>query len=346
MAEAHSEGGELAGDAPDPSVSRTILNPRGMRCLLCAYDLSGIPADARCPECAAEISHTRQLLLSSQPEHTLRRLQRGTLAMLIGVGVQLVFGGVGSVAPGLLLMRGSGGVNTTALAIMSAVLSLVGLGMHATIAWGHWGVTTPLAGTVPAEWSRNGARVAVRTLTVILLVIAMGNLALGMYFVLDPNTSTIFDPNATSASAAMLYGGTMIAMSILGVLATAGEFLRFVFSSVYLGALSRRVPDPGTSRIARNVARFSVYLVVGSFAIGVVVFAGLYFASGWISAGVAAGIVGVCLFGGVLLVGVSALTLLILWVVAYAKFASSVSQIRKELARARRESAQIGAVAP
>lgn len=297
MAEAHSEGGELAGDAPDPSVSRTILNPRGMRCLLCAYDLSGIPADARCPECAAEISHTRQLLLSSQSEHTLRRLQRGTLAMLIGVGVQLVFGGVGSVAPGLLLMRGSGGVNTTAL-------------------------------------------------TIILLVIAMGNLALGMYFVLDPNTSTIFDPNATSASAAMLFGGTMIAMSILGVLATAGEFLRFVFSSVYLGALSRRVPDPGTSRIARNVARFSVYLVVGSFAIGVVVFAGLYFASGWISAGVAAGIVGVCLFGGVLLVGVSTLTLLILWVVAYAKFASSVSQIRKELARARRESAQIGAVAP
>lgn len=346
MTQPPSEGGAATAGSTTPSATRETMNPRGMRCLLCAYDLSGIPEDACCPECAAEISHTRQLLLSSQPAKTLRRLQRATVTLLIGVGAQLVFGGVGSIAPGVLLMRSAGGVNTMALAILSGVMSLVGLAMHATIAWGHWGVTTRLEGNVLNSWSRNGARVTVRALTVLLLTVALVNLALGMYFVLDPRTSAIFNPNATSASQSLMLGGTMISMVVLGVLATAAEFLRFVFSSVYLSALARRVPDPGTSRIATNVARFSVYLVVASFAIGVVVFAGLYFASGWISGGVAAGIVSFCLLGWILLVGVSGLTLLILWIVAYAKFASSVSQIRKELARRDREVAQLGATTP
>lgn len=332
MAEAPSEGGELAGDAPDLSVSRSILNPRGMRCLLCAYDLSGIPSTACCPECAAEIAHTRRLLLSSQPARTLRRLQRGAVVLLIGVGVQAVFGGVGNIAPAILLMRSAGGVNVAALVALTAALSLFGIAIHATVALGHWGVTTPLSGEAPAEWSRNTTRVSIRVLTIGLLVLAVASLAMGLHFMLDPRTAAAFGSSPSSAPPTLMSGVGMGLMIGLGVLTALCEFARFLLSAMYLGALARRVPDPGTVKIARGVVRFSLILVICMIILGIVVACGLLLASGLLSPGAAAAIIGVCFFGGVLVVSLSTLTLFVFWIVGYAKFASALSQVRKEAA--------------
>lgn len=72
----------------NPDVSLSV--PPGTRCAVCDYDLSGLTADALCPECGSPIrsspalSADRVLLLSSVPPVQVQSLRAGLTLICVG----------------------------------------------------------------------------------------------------------------------------------------------------------------------------------------------------------------------------------------------------------------------
>lgn len=332
MTQPPSEGGAAIQSPAAPPTARPTHNPRGLACLMCAYDLSGIPADARCPECSAEVAHTRELLLASQPAPTLRSLQLGAFIVIIAVGVQFVFGGVASVAPAMMLVPAAQG-GDLAMLVLTALLALFGIAIQAAIALGYWRLTTRLTGDVPREWARPAVRAWLRAITAIILTLTIANMVAGAIVMRSATSQGVFSPGANPPDPIVFAESGWVALMVMSVAASIAEFIRFVLGSLYLGALARRVPDPGTRKLAVAVARISVYIAVGVTGVAILAFAGAIFGSSLFSSSLGAGLFAFGFFGGVLVVGVGGLTLFILWIVAFAKFGASVLQIRKRLAR-------------
>lgn len=324
----HTEG------EPNPAASTAAIyvGHHWRRCLFCGYSLLGLSDDARCPECAEPVSRSVALSLASQPPGTLRRLQQGALCVLVAVGLQLLVGGMTGFAPMLLLAPMLGG-DPVVFIILAAAFGLFGLALQVAIAWGYWRLTSALHGDAPRDWVAPRLRSSIRVMTVAMLVLVLMMLGCGALVALHPDTRSMLSEEAAPAPRAS-WIGAMIAFGSSMLLLSIGEFLRLIVGSLYMATLARRAPDPKARATARAAARIGVWLMGGTVIIVLLtVIAGLAASSGQSggASGAAAAIAGI-LSGILTLVGTLAtFGLIIVWIVAYAMFIGSLSQIRASL---------------
>jgi hypothetical protein len=253
--------------------TETILEHRGAiavdkTCRRCGYNLRGLSADGRCPECgtAVAISLEGDLLRYAAPRW-VERLGRGSRFILNGLSAALLF----AIATGILNTATFGGPTGTkslaieALTAICEVALLIGL---VAAYCGTWMMTAPdptRAGEDRYATSRKLVRIA--------LLIGLANVAV------QEGLAAISAPSAVDTL-----------MSLIDTLANVAALVGWLAYLRYLAKLALRIPDEGLSKRARFL--FGAFLLVPLSGVFLAVMAGLLVALG--TGGGASGL-GVCL---------------------------------------------------
>lgn len=180
-------------------------------CARCGYNVRGLRADGLCPECGTPIARSLQgnLLRFADPAW-LDKLRFGVALRLWNILVSVLAGIGGGVARGL-------GISVAPIlaGIVAAILALVAT----------WCITAPEPNIATSE-DPMSLRRFIRACAVIGAIGGVANQIL---------TSGSM-PGAVPAGSMVLVAVLVVALAIIGIVATFGEF-------VYLRRFARRVPD-------------------------------------------------------------------------------------------------------
>lgn len=166
------------------TVSAPQATSEGCLCLNCGYDLAGLSAEDRCPECGSPVERSLRgaMLIYSSPEY-LKKLHTGLFLIQLGIILTVLltvvgaFVGIFAAAAGFGAAPGGGGAAAgTAVNAFTLASSLLGIGVAFVSLAGWWLFTTPDPALSQQEtgksarlWVR-GAVVARAAMSVVQLV--------------------------------------------------------------------------------------------------------------------------------------------------------------------------------
>ena len=205
-----------------------------LACRKCGYNLRGMDATGRCPECGTPVGYSVQgdLLRFSDPEW-LRGLRIGTWLILLGVLVAIV-----AAVLRVVLVRSVGA--------QSAIAPLTTILTHGLIVFGTWKLTeADPSGLGEDDYG------AVRRFIRVALLIGIAGTALQLF------TSRMSLPDVAAKSVVVINAVT----GLIGIAGFSGQL-------VYLGRLARRLPDDRMASRARSLAwwigvTYSLILLIG-----------------------------------------------------------------------------------
>jgi hypothetical protein len=200
-------------------------------CRKCHYNLRGLNAGGVCPECGTPISFSMQQdQLEFCDPHWLDKLHRGTVLVLIGIGIAVLGGVVGGLLGG---SRRGGDAQPITL--------VIGLATYVCNLIGSWLMTEPDPSGLGED--RYGTSRKIIRFTLLAGVVAQA-------IELVTAVVTISSEVAT----ALLVVGVL-----LGIVGLVGFYAQFL----YLAQLARRIPD---DRLAAR-ARFLMWAFTASYAV-------------------------------------------------------------------------------
>lgn len=251
----HDEGADHE-PSPPPGPGPVVTDP--LYCLRCGYQLRGLHASGRCPECgtAVELSLAEPTLAAATPEY-LASLARGLRLILAGLVALVVITVVGMfLFPAVVGLGGvPGGGNPAAvmgtLQIVHVISSVVNLAVALVLAAGYVLYTAPDPREVAHETTTTARRV-VRAAVAAQVVIAVVTLPLqGMVVT-----------GAAGPAMVLLVAG----VGLLGSVAWAAQY----FATLrYTRWLATRVPDDWILRRTKvYMWLLPVLVTVGSIACG------------------------------------------------------------------------------
>lgn len=228
-------------------------------CLICGYDLAGLPAEGSCPECGAPAVQADGALLRHAGQGFLRELERGSRLALLASWLRLIL----QVLAAATAMLPDPLDKFSVATVLTAILSI---GVAAIGAVGWWRLT------VPPPWAAGDAMEARRRfLRQMVLAFLAVSIVIAIAGQIGSAVSTV-DPTSTSLGAV----GDAI-MSALGMAAALVSILTYVAGVRFLAPFCERLGDDRLYRSARRL-RWTIPLAlvaVGSLA-ALAGFAGLY----------------------------------------------------------------------
>ncbi len=187
-------------------------------CIICGYDLKGLPRDGVCPECGTPVeqSYLPDLLHNRSPQY-LQQLRSGLSFVLNGILVW-VFLIIASVVVAVAGLSGLG---------IEILLALAGTGCSLAIMLGWWKLTTPDPGKPDASadlLSRRLIRIAVSVQLAATVFSLIPQFAIGQ--TLAPGMTAI-----------------VVLAFALSLLSMVAWVVQFFAAMQYVRWLARRVPD-------------------------------------------------------------------------------------------------------
>lgn len=197
---------------------------RDVACIRCGYNLRGLPAEGRCPECGSGVLQSlRGDLLQFQHPAYVRRLAAGAALVLWGLLA------MGACALGVVAALAWSPADTLSLHALLYGLVILAGALAVTGAW----LVTSREPTRPANRREQALRWAVRVLTAVGLL-ALANLPVELAL-----TDLRGAPVSAEAYLWIVFGGGLLRFG--GV---AGSVLLMV----YFRRLARAIPDPALVR--------------------------------------------------------------------------------------------------
>lgn len=192
-------------------------------CIICGYDLQGLPRAGKCPECGTPVeqSYLPDLLANRSPAY-LAQLRSGLSWVLNGIlaSVILMVGGV-FVGLGAVFALGAASMGTIQL-----LLQFLGVAVSAGILFGWWRLTTPDPGKLDSQFDLKSRQV-IRVAVIVQAAAAVVQLALGVGINSAPAASMLLVMVAGAAS----------------VISGVAWIVQFFAAMLYVRWLARRVPD-------------------------------------------------------------------------------------------------------
>ncbi len=217
-------------------------------CIICGYDLKGLPQEGVCPECGTPVaqSYLPDLLQNRSPDY-LRQLRSGLSFVLNGilVWVCVMVGGV------FVALAGVTGAEL--------LLALAGAGCSLAILFGWWRLTTPDPGRPDATLDLKSRRI-IRVAVVIQAGASVFNVGV------QAMVWSAAGASAAASQMAMLVGLLALALGLASMVAWVVQFFAAMH---YVRWLARRVPD---QKLHNQAKRFMwlgpVLYTVGALAVG------------------------------------------------------------------------------
>lgn len=209
-------------------------------CVICGYDLTGLPEEGSCPECGAPALQRDGAIFRAASADHLERMERGSALALIAAMLRLGLGAAWAAAGLLLPSKLVEHFSPATVLHAMADLTVAGL---ITIAW--WTLTAqPL-------WSTHDRMLThrrfLRRAIVALLLVSMLN-AIAREF-----ARAQAEVNPTGFGMRPVFTFLMLA----GALVLVTEILTYIAGVLFLVQLCRRLGDDGLYRDARRL-RWSV----------------------------------------------------------------------------------------
>lgn len=228
--------------------------PERVACVSCGYSLAGLAHDGRCPECGVGVRWSmRGALLESRDPVYVRKVRRGAdllgNSILAGVVLVVFWFAIPIIFP---LLWTPGGQPSQAQSAMQALMILSGwlwLGLALAHLIGWWQLTTPDPG-LPSEITGEGQRRGSRVSVVIAGVVATISTLTSSIGALLPGRA----PWPGNSTVLQIY---VISDLVLSVLLLVALVVVYVLGMLYVKELALRIP----SLKLRAMAGFRVWFI-------------------------------------------------------------------------------------
>lgn len=201
-------------------------------CIICGYDLQGLPRSGKCPECGTPVeqSYLPDLLANRSPAY-LARLRSGLSWVLNGILASFIpmVGGV------LFAILTAAAVGVTSVGTLKLLLQFLSMACSAVILFGWWRLTTPDPGKLDSQFDLKSRQV-IRVAVIVQAAAALCQLGLG--FVMTTALAVSMPLMFVSGAASLVSGAAWIT--------------QFFAAMLYVRWLARRVPDPELHAKARR----------------------------------------------------------------------------------------------
>lgn len=220
---------------PGPAATNAAAITHSTACHGCGFDLLGISAAGRCPECGMPAARSlgSKLLVNASPDY-VRSLHQGTAWLVVACVLQALYSiAVLAVEVAYNVWPPTPGAPATDISTriesLRTLAYLAGVPTTAILLWGLWLFTQPDPGESLKAQPRT-ARSVLRIVTIIQFPLTLGSIAtvLGV-----PDTAT---GKAIEAACSLIYLATLVA--------------QYIALCRYAKWLARRIPDDALARRA------------------------------------------------------------------------------------------------
>jgi len=247
----------------DPSVDVCVECGKSLipNCIICGYDLAGLPVEGTCPECGTAIERSyRPDRLENRSTAYLEQLRTGlsfVLNAILGSVIFMVVSILSILWSTAMSLRGSFILSGNAFAILSQIVSLL---FSFAMLYGWWKITTPDVQTHSSDLDSKPRQI-LRASVIILACIY----TLRMLLSFGVPGSARFGANAFGSHA----GIVLIAIGIWFV-PKAAWIAKFFAAMLYVRWLASLVPDDDLATKAKRFMWLGPLLyTVGSLCIGI-----------------------------------------------------------------------------
>ena len=241
----------------DPSVDVCIECGKSLipNCIVCGYDLAGLPVEGTCPECGTAIERSyRPDRLANRSTEYLEQLRTGLSFVLNAILGSIIFRIVSILGTIALRVSGSSILSGNALAMLSQIVSLL---LSFAMLYGWWKITTPDAQAHSSDLDSKPRQI-LRASVIILACIY----TLRMFLSFGAPGSAGFITNGFGSN----IGIVLIA---IGLVRTVAWIAKFFAAMLYVRWLASLVPDDNLASKAKQFMWLGPLLyTVGALCIG------------------------------------------------------------------------------